>query len=241
MCTPNPLTSVEAHTAWVEGAAGGSSGRAGNCFWRLPHPPRHGPRVCLLTKQAGHSGVWGMRGSSAPSPRWLKKKIGQLYPARRDAIRFPVEGGHAEVFLDVTTPPLELALFGAGHDAIPLARYAHDLGFRVTVIDARPAFLTPERFPQRRAFAHSPLGFCRARHPRQAFARRDYEPSPRTRHREPCFCALQPPRPYIGVLGPAFALRADVGCARGPILRGRGAFTTPSAWTWGLLGPKRSR
>jgi xanthine/CO dehydrogenase XdhC/CoxF family maturation factor len=38
-------------------------------------------------------------------------------------------------------------VFGAGHDAAPLVDQAWALGFDVTVVDVREAFLTRERFP----------------------------------------------------------------------------------------------
>ena len=38
-------------------------------------------------------------------------------------------------------------IFGAGHDAVPLAQQAWTLGFAVTVVDVREAYLTAERFP----------------------------------------------------------------------------------------------
>lgn len=51
------------------------------------------------------------------------------------------------VFIETIAPPPELVVFGAVHIAQELARHAQLLGFRVTVVDARPAFTTPERFP----------------------------------------------------------------------------------------------
>ena len=53
----------------------------------------------------------------------------------------------ARAFTEVLRPPPHLVLFGAGDDAIPLARYAREAGFRVAVVDHRPAFLSPARFP----------------------------------------------------------------------------------------------
>jgi xanthine dehydrogenase accessory factor len=52
-----------------------------------------------------------------------------------------------EVFFDVHPQPQHLVIFGAVHVAQPLSRYAQDLGFRVTVVDARTALATEERFP----------------------------------------------------------------------------------------------
>jgi len=51
------------------------------------------------------------------------------------------------VFYDVATTPPELVIFGAGHDAVPLAHFGWTLGLAVTVVDVRETFLAPERFP----------------------------------------------------------------------------------------------
>lgn len=42
----------------------------------------------------------------------------------------------------------ELIIVGSGHVAQPLAAMAAMLSFRITVIDDRPSYVTPERFPQ---------------------------------------------------------------------------------------------
>jgi len=55
--------------------------------------------------------------------------------------------GAFEVFTDVQIPPPHLVIFGAGDDSIPLCAYASDAGFRVSVVDHRPAYLTLARFP----------------------------------------------------------------------------------------------
>src|SRR3989337_191062 len=57
-------------------------------------------------------------------------------------------GGQMKVFIEVFEKPAQLLIFGAGHIGYYLARFASDLGFKVTVIDTRPEFLTPERFPK---------------------------------------------------------------------------------------------
>jgi xanthine dehydrogenase accessory factor len=61
---------------------------------------------------------------------------------------FDVPRGQAEVFIEIVRPPLPLVIFGAGHDAIPMARLGKDLGWRVTVVDHRPAYATRQRFPE---------------------------------------------------------------------------------------------
>ena len=52
-----------------------------------------------------------------------------------------------EVFIEGFPPPPSLIIVGAGHIAIPLTTFAKTLNYHVTVIDARAAFATRERFP----------------------------------------------------------------------------------------------
>lgn len=59
-----------------------------------------------------------------------------------------VEYGADHVFVETLAPPPVLVVFGAVHVAQALTTHADLLGFRVIVSDARPAFTTPERFPE---------------------------------------------------------------------------------------------
>lgn len=56
---------------------------------------------------------------------------------------------HAEenAFVEWMAPRTGLLIVGAGNDAQPLVRLAHELGWHVTVIDGRSHLATPERFP----------------------------------------------------------------------------------------------
>lgn len=56
-------------------------------------------------------------------------------------------GSETRAFIEVLAPPARLLVCGAGHDAIPLVRFAAGLGWAVEVIDDREAFLTSTRFP----------------------------------------------------------------------------------------------
>lgn len=60
---------------------------------------------------------------------------------------FDLPEGRAEVFVEIILPPLPLVVFGAGHDAIPVVRLAKELGWHVTVVDHRAAYVTAIRFP----------------------------------------------------------------------------------------------
>ena len=55
--------------------------------------------------------------------------------------------GDTEVFIETVAPPPHLVVFGAVHIAQPLSTMARQLGFHVTVSDARGAFTTRERYP----------------------------------------------------------------------------------------------
>jgi len=52
-----------------------------------------------------------------------------------------------KIYLERVEPPMKLVIFGAGYDALPLVRFATELGLRVTVVDHRPTYVTRERFP----------------------------------------------------------------------------------------------
>jgi len=56
-------------------------------------------------------------------------------------------GGQMEVYIDPIEPAPSLYIVGAGHVGFHLARMAHEVGFRVHVIDDREKFASRERFP----------------------------------------------------------------------------------------------
>lgn len=53
----------------------------------------------------------------------------------------------AGIFNDVIPAPVRLVIFGAGDDAIPLCRFAKELGWHVVIADPRRELATPARFP----------------------------------------------------------------------------------------------
>lgn len=55
--------------------------------------------------------------------------------------------GERQVFIETVAPQPQMLIFGSDEVALPLTKMAHELGFRVVVTDPRPAFTTPERFP----------------------------------------------------------------------------------------------
>ena len=63
------------------------------------------------------------------------------------ATTYAMATGRAEVFIEVIQPSVPIVIFGAGQDAVPLVRFAKELGWHVTLVDPRPGYATPTRFP----------------------------------------------------------------------------------------------
>jgi xanthine dehydrogenase accessory factor len=65
-------------------------------------------------------------------------------------------GSEVEVYLEPLEAVSRLLIFGAGHVAQPLARVGKMLGFHVVVVDDRPDWASPERFPDADEIANLP-------------------------------------------------------------------------------------
>jgi len=113
-----------------------------------------GDAAVLVTPLSGVSGRMIVHGTGGVTGGLSDPVVEQQAMARgrgRLAEPSPQSGAErtdaAELFYEVTTPPPRLVIFGAGHDAAPVAHLAWTLGCAITVIDVREAFLTPDRFP----------------------------------------------------------------------------------------------
>jgi len=62
-------------------------------------------------------------------------------------VEIDCEGARVEVFVDVAVPPARFVVVGATEEAAALTAAARALGYSVTVVDPRPVFATPARFP----------------------------------------------------------------------------------------------
>lgn len=110
-------------------------------------------------------------------------------------------GNTIQVFVDMFIPKSKIIIFGAGHDAIPVAHFSHALGFETTIVDARETFNTVENFPNCvRIIAH-PSSFTE-KVPVSSFTYVIIMNHHIEKDRETLQFALQSPSPYVGVLGP---------------------------------------
>ncbi len=64
-----------------------------------------------------------------------------------DTRTYALAAGHVTVAFERVLPPTPLVIFGAGHDAVPLARLAKELGWHVSVVDTHSVAARPQRFP----------------------------------------------------------------------------------------------
>jgi xanthine dehydrogenase accessory factor len=195
-----PLDSGTEFEAWLETVQAQKAGvlatilnvREGSSF-------RKASRL-FIAEDSTVSGNLGHESLNTQLLECAKEKMSQLYP-RSETKTFKANDEAIEVFIDVNVPPPELAIFGAGHDAMPLASYATKLGFRVSVIDARHAFVTPERFPNATLVRTHPSGFVEkvTLTPRTYVVLMNHHLE---RDKDSLAFALTKNVPYIGVLGP---------------------------------------
>jgi xanthine/CO dehydrogenase XdhC/CoxF family maturation factor len=113
-----------------------------------------GDRAALVTPLSGASGRLIIRPNGEHTGRLsdpsLEEEAVTRATARLRAVvphSGPESIGNGELFFEVSVPAPELVVFGAGPDAAPLAQHAWALGFSVTMVDVRTAYLTKERFP----------------------------------------------------------------------------------------------
>ena len=142
--------------------------------------------------------------SDIPDPR-LTSMISNAARSGFDGSRvmnFELDGGSAEVFLGRIEPPTPLLVFGAGHDAIPVTRLAKELGWHVTVIDHRPAYGNPERFPDADRVVVCQPNDVAEQVPLAGDAIVLLMTHNYLRDRELLELLLPSPVPYIGLLGP---------------------------------------
>ena len=83
-----------------------------------------------------------------------RQALNTMQPATR---HYEAEPAPVLVCLEILRPPVRLSIFGAGNDVQPLVRLAAGLGWRVQVLDGRPAQAQPQRFPEAEAVRVVPI------------------------------------------------------------------------------------
>src|SRR5512135_3195144 len=89
-------------------------------------------RVIEAAKQTLHDG----------QPRYLDMTLSN--DQRGDPL---ICGGEMEIFVESLLTSPTLVIVGAGHIGAAVAQLARSLGFSIVVLDDRPDFVTPDKFP----------------------------------------------------------------------------------------------
>lgn len=111
-------------------------------------------------------------------------------------------GGEMEVFVEPIESRPSLILFGAGHVAQPTAAFAKQVGFEVTIVDAREEQNTEARFPEMRRVAMEPAEAVKSGG--LPFGEDAYVVITTHDHRldeEALRACLDRPRKYLGMIG----------------------------------------
>jgi len=83
----------------------------------------------------------------------LHASAGERYSGGHDMSRrywqdaIDTTDGKVELLLIPIMPPPTILVCGAGHDALPVARLAVEMGWNCTIVDHRPGFARADRFP----------------------------------------------------------------------------------------------
>lgn len=103
--------------------------------------------LATVLESPGEAPLGARFGRAGDAPAAIRRAMQHALRERRT--RALAQGGW-RVLVEVVEPALPLLVVGAGPDAAPLVRLAAGLGWEVTVVDGRPAYARPERFPEAR-------------------------------------------------------------------------------------------
>ncbi len=167
--------------------------------------PTHGARITVIEGVgAGSSAVLDLPSGSVDGelPSSIRERVFDdaraLIAAEESAA---VDYEDASVFIDVFVPAPRLFIFGATDIAQALCAHAYRLGYRVVVSDARPAFVSADRFPDAEALL---VGWPDALAGELSFDARSFVVvlSHDSRFEDPLWpLVLSSPARYIGAMG----------------------------------------
>jgi xanthine/CO dehydrogenase XdhC/CoxF family maturation factor len=100
----------------------------------------------LLVQQTGGKILFA-QGDESAATRVEQLARRALQEQRSSHASLHTTADEANLFIEYVAPPVALTLFGAGDDAKPLADFAHQLGWHVTIADGRSHLARAERFP----------------------------------------------------------------------------------------------
>ncbi|TYZ10915.1 XdhC family protein [Hymenobacter lutimineralis] len=191
----NPYNPLELLRRWTQ--LGEQSAVLATVFSAANTAVQVGERLLLTTGGT----VLGNFSEEAESYPQLLADARAALAAGQPATRHYAAGPAAmRVSLEILRPPVRLAVYGAGNDVQPLVKLASSLGWRVEVVDGRPAQAQPGRFPEAHQVRVVPLAQLAIQAPEADFSllmtHNYYYDLAVLQH------LLTAPTRYIGLLGP---------------------------------------
>ena len=111
------------------------------------HATRHGRPTSLVSIHDCADFALGTYDGAATLPPLLIQAAAQsLADAESRAMDFDACGRRTRAFIQFLAPPPHLLICGAGPDAQPVAKAARALGWRVSIVDHRPAYAAAAGF-----------------------------------------------------------------------------------------------
>ena len=109
---------------------------------------RRGLAAHLVVVHQSSDTTLGTYDSTAALPADLRAAAERACtPGESCSIDFTIAGGRTRAFVQYLAPAPHVLICGAGPDAHPVVNGALSLGWRVSIVDHRPAFANAERFP----------------------------------------------------------------------------------------------
>jgi xanthine dehydrogenase accessory factor len=109
---------------------------------------RAGRPTSLVTVHESADCTLGTYSASPPLPEVMAATAElSMRTATSREIDLEIRGRRERAFVQFLAPPPHLLICGAGPDAQPVVSIARSLGWRVTVVDHRPAYAIADRFP----------------------------------------------------------------------------------------------
>jgi xanthine/CO dehydrogenase XdhC/CoxF family maturation factor len=134
-----------------------------------------------------------------------------------------IEIDGAKILIVSIALPIQLLVLGAGPDVIPVVDVAALLDWHITVVDHRPAYADPSRFPRAKRVICQPVASIVSTLSHMSFDAAVVMSHHLTSDAGYLDALAKSPIPYVGLLGPAprrIRLMSDIG-ANADLLRGR--------------------
>lgn len=190
-----------AFALWLESLLNGRAGALCTVLPAKEHDVDSTDRRMFLSEDGHTAGCLGDERVNQMVAAWANELFHEQSPKSVSRSITLEDGTAVNVFVDISVPAPTVMIFGAGHDAVPVARLSVSLGYSTAVIDPRAGYNTADRFPQATRILAEPSQYRE----KVMIDKRTYVIIMNhhlERDREALKYVLSTPAPYVGLLGP---------------------------------------